>query len=407
MSVSVSNIPELFRRVYPEKRLHYSMVESSPLAGLIRKKDNFGGEDLATVIKYSNGSKRSATLSVAQSRAAGLKAKKFVLTRVSDYAVIKLDNETIEASARLGDEAIAKALVEETDSALDELRRGFAMDLYRNRQGVLGTISSVSTTTVTLTNASDAMNFTTGQSIVAAIIASATSATVRTAATITNINVGTGVITFDVSVAGLSWTAADTLHVEGDISPTDTVKKVAGLGSYCPITAPTAGESFFGIDRSSYVELLAGWRIDGTARRIDEALKEGFTQVSRGGGKLSHVFMNPTQMNDLSNVIETRSVVDNAYGMPKIGYKGVEVVTGGMTAKAFSDWACPVGTVYGVNLEDLEFSSLGAVPRNLLEQHGRSSLDQASNDGIEMRLGYRGNLRCFAPKNLLVIHSLT
>ena len=64
--------------------------------------------------------------------------------------------------------------------------------------------------------------------------------------------------------------------------------------TWIPATAPSAGDAFWGVDRSKDVTRMAGVRFDGSSESIEEALIDGAALVAREGGQPDYCFMNFT-----------------------------------------------------------------------------------------------------------------
>src|SRR5690606_37988352 len=114
----------------------------------------------------------------------------------------------------------------------------------------------ISTNTITLTEADDVRNFKIGMTLIAS--ANADGSTPRTgSAVVTAVDEDTGTVTVDSAAGITSFANSDYLFRKGDPGTC-----VDGLEVMFPLTAPTTGDSFRGVDRSVDVRRLAGCRVN-------------------------------------------------------------------------------------------------------------------------------------------------
>ncbi len=389
-----------------KKRYARDFVESmaykdAPLFAMIEKNEDFGGEKWVQPVMYEDVHARSALFSQAQtlSTTEESKIKQFEVTRVKDYGVITIDGELIEASKK-NEDAFWRGVTTKIDSIMRATALSAKISLYRKGWGAIGQVSSpAGDTTMTLTNPQDIVNFAVGQQIQFA--ASEDGDALRDsgeALTVTGVNRSAGTLTVSANETSIaSITDGDFIFVKGDRedSATPTRRKIAGLEDWFPQTAP-ASTAFFGVDRTADTR-LGGTRLDSTSPvlNLEEALIEGATLCHREGGNPDYAFMNPKKVGDLIKLLGSKvSYVDVSVG--KIGFRALEVHLPTGTVKVIGDRFCPVNRCFLVQMDTIFLGSLGAVPR-ILNHDGLESLRQASDDGIEIRVGYYANMVCKAP----------
>jgi len=132
MSVTTTNGSYVLKVLYPQKRIEKTMYTDNPLFALVTKKDDFGGSSLTLATRYADPAGRSATFTTAQTNKGNGYGKAFALTRVKDYSLISIENEAIEASKRVGQDAIVALLDEEVMGGMNALKRSLATAMYRN-----------------------------------------------------------------------------------------------------------------------------------------------------------------------------------------------------------------------------------------------------------------------------------
>jgi hypothetical protein len=375
--------------------------KDSPLMAMLTKNEDFGGEKWVQPVMYEDVHARSATFSQAQTLSTSEESKiaRFEVTRVKDYGVITVDGELIEASKKDQD-AFWKGTTTKIESIMRATAQSAKISLYRKGWGSIGTVSTpTASTTLTLTNKQDIVNF--GKGMVVVYSASEAGHVLLDSGesqTVVSVDRNAGTLVMSANVTGIA-AIADGAHifVKGDRedSATPTRKKIAGLEDWIPQTAP-ASTSFFGVDRTLDTR-LGGCRLDSTSPllNLEEALIEGATLCNREGGSPDYAFMNPQKVGDLIKLLGSKvSYVDVAVG--KMGFRGLEVHLPTGTVKVIGDRFCPVDRAFLLQMDTWALGSLGGIPR-ILNHDSLESLRQASDDGIEIRVGYYGNLYCKAP----------
>lgn len=134
-----------------------------------------------------------------------------------------------------------------------------------------------------------------------------------------------------------------------------------GIAGWLPVTAPTSGDSFFGVDRSVAPDRLAGNRyVAGVGESKIEAIKNAILQVSRYGSKADIIVMNDADRLALANEIENKTYftkVDGGKSKAKaeVGFADI----GFSVDKNFLDNVigspyCPEGVAYVLDSEAVE-----------------------------------------------------
>lgn len=401
MGLDMTSFDAALKDHYTTQRVENMVYADNPLFALMPKYESFGGRKLPIVLIYGNPQGRSANFAKAQTRGAATNSlvEGFELTRVKDYSIATIDNETLEASK--GDpNAFMEAATTEIDGAINSLTRSLAIAQYRDGTGWIGQLNAeptenASTFQITLKNANDVTNFEVGMMLVAW---SATSGgTQRTSDgsdadwVVAAVNRSTGVLTMTGTYNSSGTLAAnDYLFVDGDRGA-----KMAGLEAWVPATAPGA-TLFFSVDRSVDPTRLGGLRLDGSALPIEEALIEGASLVAREGGKIDHYFMNYSKYSDLEKSLGSKVQYVDLKINAEIGFRGILVNGPRGMIKVLPDQNCPSNRVFGVQMNTWKLYSLGKAVR-VIDTDGLQMLRQASADGVECRYGFYGNVGCNAP----------
>lgn len=395
----------ILKEHYTSDRVENMVYQDNPLLGLMPKMENFGGRNLPLPTIYGNPQGRSAAFARAQIRGAATSSKlaAFTLTRVKDYSVATIDNETLKATE--GDaNAFLEAATVEIDGAINSLTRSLAIAQYRSGYGEIGQIlagSSVSGATLTLSSADDITNFEVGMELdTSATLTGASKAygSSGNGLIVTKVDRTAGTITLGFnandSTNGIPTIAAgDYIFVRGDHSGSNMVK-IAGLEAWIPASSPGA-TSFFGVDRSVDTR-LGGQRYDGSADPIEEALLTGDSMVGREGGRIDHYFMNFKKFSELEKSLGSKVQYVDLMANATIGFRGIQINGTKGIIKCLPDQNCQSNRIWGLSMSVWKHYSLGKAV-GVIDTDGLKMLRQASADGVEARYGYYANMGCRAP----------
>lgn len=299
-----------------------------------------------------------------------------------------IDNETLEASKGNAN-AFVEAATSEIDSAIKSAVRSLAVALYRAKSGTIGKVGSFTATAITLADPESVTNF----EVNMVLRASATDGggTQRTgSAPITAVDRDNGVLTID--------TTAILLLANGDflVQTGDYNKKVSGLSSWLPASAPTSGDSFFSVDRSVDPTRLAGIRFDGSALPIEEALVKAATRVGREGGRPDMCFVSYSKFAELEVALGSKVQYIDLKVNPQIGFRGISINGPRGPIKVVADQNCPSDVAFMLQMDTWKLYSLGKAPR-IQDSDGLKMLRESNADAVEVRVVYYAQLGCNAP----------
>lgn len=307
------------------------------------------------------------------------------MTRVSDYALASITNETLEASKGNAN-AFMEAATSEIDGAIMSAARSLAISLYRSKSGSTGQVGSFTVSTITLLDPETVTNYEVDQKIVAS--ATDGGGTVRAGvATLTAVDRDSGVLTYSGTITGLA--NNDYLFMEGDYD-----SKISGLLSWLPSTSPT-NTPFFSVDRSTDPTRLAGIRFDGSSMPIEEALISAASRVAREGGSPDVVFMSYSKYAELEKALSAKVVIQIDVN-PQIGFRAMQINGPKGPLKIVADQNCPSDRAFMLQMDAWKLYSLGKAPK-ILDSDGLKMLRESSADAVEVRVGYYAQLGCVAP----------
>lgn len=412
MSLNMTSFEAALKVHYTDDRVKNMVYKNNPLLAMLPKMESFGGKNLPIPIQYGVPGSRSASFADALAQknavfAGGInrssRFEDFVLTRVKDYCLASIDNETLEAS--IGNpNAFMEAAVTEINSAIHSCTRSLATALYRDGTGTIGIMSGAPlVTTIQLATIDDIVNFEVGMTIVGTLVAG-TGPAVGTA-TISAVDRDTGLIT-TAAAHGLTAVTSPFLSCQGDLSA-----KVSGLAAWVPDVAPAPLDNFFGVDRSVDTTRLGGVRYDASlapaAADMVEALTKASARLAREGGRPDVCFLNHSDYGRLLTFLNTKVEYAEvkAHEVGDISFSALRLHTPSGTVSVIPDHNCPTGKAYLLQMDTWKFYSLGGAPK-ILQTDGMRMLREASSDGVEVRVGYYGQLGCNAPGYSCVVLNL-
>jgi len=402
-SFNLTNFDAAMKHMYPYKKVENMVYQNNPLLAMIPKNTKFPGKNATFAVEYGLTNGRSATFQTAQNNRSGTSLAEFVVTRVKDYAVVSVDNETLLAAD--GNEgSLLDVAKSKTDSALHALSRAMGRDIYRSGTGSIGqvhasTFTGAGTTLVLVDG--HGVNFEVGMRLKAS--ATDGSALYDGVLEVTAISGDTLTTNVNLTVGIPDLSVDDFFYVEGDGSGSTTaLTKMAGLDAWIPSTVGSG--AFFGLDRTAHATRLGGQR-ESYATAVHDTIIKAAVRTSREGGRPDAMFINPTDWAELALDLEGRAAVAGANNRrrydPKdkagiFGFSSISIATPTGMVDVFADHNCPINVGYLLQLDTWELKSLGPAPR-LLDFDGLKGIRQSNEDGVEYRWGYYGNLICKAP----------
>jgi hypothetical protein len=411
MSLDLTSYDSALKQYYGDQTVENMVYKNNPFLALIKKFEQMEGRNYPLPTLYGNPQGRSASFSRAQTRGAvsNSQLQAFLMTRVKDYSIATIDNETILASrSNMG--AFMEAATLEINGAINSLTRSVATSMFKSGYGDIGVVTgSVAGTSISLANGEDVVNFEVGMELDCSL--SQASNVLKAYGTsgngliITGVNrsLGSESISFAFAVNdatnGIPTIAAgDYLFVRGDRqnSATPAKLKLAGLQAWLPATAPSVSDSFFNVNRSSDVTRLAGQRLVATGAPIEEALIDLSAIIAREGGMPDHAFVSFSKYAQLEKSLGSKVQYIDLKVNAEIGFKGILVNGVKGPIKVIPDQNCPTAQAFMLQLDTWKLGSIGKAVR-VIDTDSLQMLRQASADGVECRYGFYGNLMCNAP----------
>ena len=216
-------------------------------------------------------------------------------------------------------------------------------------------------------------------------------------ASVDSIDEDSGTITLEAGgVAAANIIANDYLFRNGDGGAC-----VEGIALCTPLTAPTAGDSFRGIDRSSNVRRLAGVRINDTGNTIEYNIGRAAVAAKQIGRAQDEFYLNPINFFAIQQRQNAKIEYDGG-GDITAGVQSIQIPTAAGMLKLVSDADCPTNRGYGMLMKEHYIWHMGEFP-HVVRDDGKPSMRQIADDGIEIRIRGWWNYIQRRPGNFSVI----
>lgn len=416
MSLDITTAAAILKRTYPDGVVDIDYSQSKTLALLKKRKGALVkgpfGASFDVPVKHGNPEAGSATYATGYAQAASenTRYKSWQVTPATAFQFARVNGDIVRRGEGAG--SFVDALTSEIENAKDAIRRSLEISLFRAGFGKRGKFSSAavmtSATGVLLDRRTDVRFVEIGQSIVAS--ATESTAVLRSASALKVVarNVSAGTLDFSAAPSTLGWVAGDTFFRDGDRQNSATPSRLlpAGYAAWVPQTAPTAGDSFFGVDRT-VDNRLGGLRQDATASgSVEEALLDACSLVGSEGGMTTHIVMAPDTYNKLVKSMQNRIQyveMKTEYGF---GIPGVRIQGGSGDPIVYSDPASDEGVAFLYNLDEVELRYAGKDLLYLEEQDGLMFRRVAGVDEWLSELVSACNLIVPAPGHAAIVFNL-
>jgi hypothetical protein len=395
--LDLSAMNAALKELYDGQVVENLVYADNPFLAMVKKNTDFGGKYKPIPIITGSSQGRSSTFSNAQGNQSPVQIESFLLTRVSDYSIATIDNQTMLAS-KTDKMAFLEGAKLVIDGAIRSITNSVASAIFRSGTGSIGQIASISTSgsgpyisTITLSNVNDIVQFEVNMYLVATLTdGGAASSDVLQ---VTKVNRSSGVITCSSAASpSATWAASSFLVVQGDLN-----LKAKGLSAWLPKSAPSTGDNFYGVDRSVDPTRLAGVRYDGSAQSIEEAIIDASALLAREGGKPNVLITNFASYSALEKALGSKVTYTELKGPAEIAFRGIMINGANSMIKVFPDRNCQALTGYLLQMDTWALEGLGDVPQILRYGDGLEMLRVANADAGEVRVGAYYNLRTNAP----------
>jgi hypothetical protein len=351
---------------YPEGRLPKANYRNFKHTSALKKNEDFSGDSKVVAIQTENPQGSSAAYGVALSSLEQGTYYKFTVTPVNHYGIARIRGDAMKrAASSMG--ALVDLWKNETDGISMTEVKNLEIHSFRNGTGVLGTINStVTATTVTLSQPADIVNFDMGMTVQAVSSATSLSPVVRSgSAKVTGIDRVAGTLTFasnlDSQIVGVQ--ATDSLVRAGDAAVGGVATVITGAGLWISGDSTT----LFGRDRTPDPVRLSGQAPDLTGINMEDALIEAEAKLVVQGFATDELvaWCNPLTIKELKKTVGgkvtyPRTTMETT--IPGISFRAYEFEGDNGTIKLISNPFYPIGGFLMADMSECSLDSMGPAP---------------------------------------------
>lgn len=406
-SANVTNQANILYRMNG-KKLAEPLLKASRLVNRMKKSTDFRGEDKTVHVKVSPTGGGSSSFAEALAAQKASQHVRFVVTHRNEYQLFTVQGSAVARSK--GDSAALLQIVNnESKSARYAYARSVAAKAHGTGGGALGRVSnsSFATAVATLLDSADHVHFEVGAKIGFASDDGTASSPAGlngspTYLTVSSVDRAAGTVTFDANLSTVAGIAQnDYMFRVGDYA-----NAMTGVPGWCPVTAPSASESFFGVDRTDYdVQRVSGFRYTaGSGGQMEETLIDAMAEADMCGISVKGLYVSSRQYAKLLKELGSGRQRTNK-GDGDISYNSLVLVApnGDGEIDIMGDKDVPDGYGWGLDESEISLQTAGNAP-DLLNHDGGSMLRQLQDDdAVQGRLGSYGNFFHENPGNALII----
>lgn len=388
----------LYKRLYP-KGVADQMYKRSSLLADCKKDTAFGGEGAYVNITTSGTGGGSADFAQALANQNPSAQKRFFVTHKTEYQLATVTGRAIATS--LTDKmAVLKVLKVEMDKANYKFTMAVSARVHGNGGGAIGQISAgsnVGTATITLAVTTDIWKFEIGDWVqtstdngTGTAPAGVASGANGNQAQILSLDRVAGTLTLSAFWNTYGAAASNFIFRSGDYA-----QAMTGIAGWNPITAPTAGDLFYGMDRSvGDVVRQSGDRYASPAgTSYEDTILNGATQTAQLGSMLRKGYVHPVDFTQLVKELGSKRVFDSKTKEGVSGFKAITVMTGMGDIDITQDIAAQRGYIRCLDPDDLTLATAGECPSPLNWGGADSKQILANADALQFRLGAYGEFK--------------
>jgi len=405
--VTTTTFDNVLKVLYPNG-LETQWHKKSPFLAWIPKKENFTGSS-KQINPLIGGTQTAATLATAIANKATPTHKKFNVTRVKIYQAGEVENEVIKASK--GDKgAIAEAFATSLKGANYGFGRTLTFHVLGDGTGTRATVSAYASSVISLSSRYDVVKFEIGDKLVKKNSGGTLLAGGMTITAINPNDSGTAKLTVTLTGGAADPAANDTLAYVDDY----TASVPEGVFSWCPVSAPSS-TAFFGVDRTANTSRLAGVRMLGGGKSIEEIVFDACAEAAINGSDVDTLWLNSFRFSQLCKSAYSKAWIasgSNATtvssargrnGKAALGFSGFSFPSPKGPIAVMPDANMPYAYALLTTRSAWELCSLDGQPHFARDLDGKRFHQSATSDSIEYRLAFYGNLICKRPLDNVVI----
>ena len=392
MTITSASIANALKVFYGRRNKLSEIIfnnKNRKLMAMLPKDPSWAGKSIPFPVLYEDAvGGRSATFSDAQTNASSIEVGEFLVTVAENHQVVKITTKAL-LEMRNDTGSFLKQQFARVTTAINNLSNNIENDLWGNGSGSLGTVASLTSTTITLNETRDAKRF--GKNMVLEFSDTETGTLLTGNLTVDKVDFTTGIITTTTdptAITGLS--ANDHIFQKGDGQAGGAVKKVVGLKGWL-----TGSTTLFGQDRSDHS------RLQGVQKTISGSnLRKGIYDTATDVHDFSSGDPNVAFMSNASFALlaeEMDAKLERPAGpSAEAGFTFITINGPTGPIKCMGCTFAPEKTVAILTLDTWTLGSLGPLVR-INADDGSMAQRQASASGIEIRADSHAQLACSAP----------
>lgn len=402
MASTLTTFDFALKERYTDKKVENLCFAERTVLGMLAKDEEFQGDGEPVPVIHAAPQGIAVVLATAQGNASNVVGKKFVVTAGDLSGSVDIGDKVIMAS-RGNPGAFLQNKAAEIDGLYEQMSDVLAIAIASNGGNSIGYLAAApGSTTYTLSNASDTVNFEVDMELNASLNdgSSTSHALLASAATVTAVDRNAGTVTVGTN----PWSGAGAgiyLFREGTFY--GNVGDVITFGIPAYVWSDATPPALYSMTRTSDVQRLAGGRVpsaDLSGLGIEERIQKlGAYATGRWKGPGYDCFvMHPEEWQNLAIALQSRgqrSLTDNS---TSFGYEYLEVIAGGKRGKVFADRFFPRGHVFGLSMKSWKLKSMGKLI-HALSGDGLNMLRKSTTNDYEYRLVSYPGLACNAPGN--------
>lgn len=371
---TTTNQEPILKRIYGDS-IADPLYKRSKFCMQMRKDTNFGGEGRYVNVRLSGTAGGSADFATAVASEAPTDQKRFFVTHRKIYSTFSIQGDLIARTN--GDKnAMMEAVKQETDSSRYNFFRSLARAAWGGGGGARGQLdltTSLTGAVAILRNAGDIIWFEKNMKVQFALdngTGTSPAGVLDGGETLTVVSInkspdsGNPTVTFSANLDTISGiTTSAYLFQAGDYA-----QQMTGVFGWNPVVAPSAGESFFGVDRTVGDEERQRGVIfpKGSLTTYEEILVSAAAAGAELGVEdVNHCYVNPVDFGRISLEFgdKKRSFMDDK--TYRISYDGLELATAAGTIRIVAEQNVPRGYYQMMNPDEWTLRTAGDCPRIL------------------------------------------
>lgn len=416
-----SGNPQLFKYLYPDNGWHSLVSTSRPFLAMLPKGEaatgvvttgapQGAGTGIVHVWNYANPQSASMSHASALGQQDSLVTGTQVLVQLAQmYSYLRFNAKELAASkSNMASYMSTKKL--NFDAAINQISLELDLALHRTGNGVIGTITDVTGSAITLATTTSVQQFQKGMNIISASSAptdGTAPALGNGSTTVTKVSqsyTGTGwtiVLTVD-NAAGFDATTNKYVIRRGNalgFSSTNAEGNIIGMGNWVPTADPSGSDNFLGasINRSTDVMRLSGVRLAAGGRTYREAIQELCAMIHSLDGRPDTVLMNPLDWQKANIELQGYARYEE-FEVGRVAFSALVIASpAGNKLRLMSDPNQDVGTLRVLTMDSWKLWHLNDLVHTIMDD----GLELRKDPGADaFQLGIRSwpQLVCFDPR---------